>query len=416
MSRSYTTIEDEEIKKAKALADADVEASNNIYNTSAQVIRDTYGATQKQKEQEFNALFDQNNVQKYINERRIAENMANAGLSRSGLNLTQMTANQLSFANQQHKISLQKQQTIYDIARVMNAELTQNEAQRAAAEQNIRSGYTQSAKENAAKIYNSELEYDASVTKADNDDIASTQKQMQSDLDTLMNALAGNTNEAYKAKLIQNFKTKYSLSDDDVNKMVGDWRSYKTTGDNDTDVGSDISDDEMYDLVTDAMELFHPYLDTHGLNPTNETERKNLDAALSNSIFKIAESNGWIYYDYDEKGNRVPMLNEQGLEFQRQVLDRTEGTRKFWTNPHVDGSAKYVEFEEKGKKTKKYRYNIPYSSIITDSYGNKWTLNQVYEASYKALKKEGKLKGDALKKQAEYQTYLVYNSINKTEV
>lgn len=408
MSRSYTTIEDEEIKKAKALADADVEASNNIYNTSAQVIRDTYGATQKQKEQEYNALFDQNNVQKYINERRIAENMANAGLTNSGLNRTQMTANQLSFANQQHKISLQKQQTIYDIARVMNAELTQNEAQRAAAEQNIRSGYTQRAKENAAKIYNSELEYDASVVKAQQDAIASAQKQMQSDRDTLMKALAGNTNEAYKAQLVQNFKTKYGLSDDDVFKMVGDWRSYKTTGNNDADVGSDISDDEMYDLVTNAMELFHPYLETHGLNPTNETEQKNLDAALSNSIFKIAESNGWIYYVYDEKG-RVPMLNEQGLEFQRQVLDRTEGTRKFWTNPHVDGSAKYVEFKEAGKKTKKYKYNIPYSSVITDSYGNKWTLSQVYEASYKALKKEGKLKGDALKKQAEYQTYLVYN-------
>ena len=81
---------------------------NKTADTNRQTITDDYNAQIANTEQSYDELIDQNAVQKIINERKIAENMANMGLTDSGLNRTQMTAAQLSYSNNRAKINQQR--------------------------------------------------------------------------------------------------------------------------------------------------------------------------------------------------------------------------------------------------------------------------------------------------------------------
>ena len=149
---------------------------NKTADTNRQTITDDYNAQIANTEQSYDELIDQNAVQKIINERKIAENMANMGLTDSGLNRTQMTAAQLSYSNNQAKINQQRQSAVDTLARAMNAQLSDIENTRAANLQSIDSSYDNQAVSNATSIYNKELEQETEITKAGLSAVTDAQK------------------------------------------------------------------------------------------------------------------------------------------------------------------------------------------------------------------------------------------------
>lgn len=123
---------------------------NNInkVNTTAesqkQVINDNYGAQIKEAETAYDDQQRINAVQKLINERQVAESMANSGLTNSGLNRTQQTAVQLSYANNKAELDRQRQSAIDALNREMNSYLTDIETNRLSSLSSLESGYNES--------------------------------------------------------------------------------------------------------------------------------------------------------------------------------------------------------------------------------------------------------------------------------
>ena len=135
-----------------------INKSNAAYKGQSDVISQMYQTQIDEQGQQYDKLFDQNEVQRYINEQRIAENMANSGLTDSGLNRTQQTAVQLSYANNNAEIGRQRQSAVNALTQAMTAKLADIESARANAEMNIKSGYEQSAMKAAQDSYNTDVE------------------------------------------------------------------------------------------------------------------------------------------------------------------------------------------------------------------------------------------------------------------
>ncbi len=116
---------------------------NEIATKTKQTITDNYGAQIKEAETAYDDQHRINAVQKLINERQVAESMANNGLTNSGLNRTQQTAVQLSYANQKAQLDRQRQSAIDALNREMMAYITQADTQAAADIASIENTYAQ---------------------------------------------------------------------------------------------------------------------------------------------------------------------------------------------------------------------------------------------------------------------------------
>ena len=136
MSR-ITQLTEEQKKLLAPNLNGELETVDKFYDTSAQNIKNDFGAQIEETERSYEDLFDQNEVQRIVNERQIAENMSSLGLTDSGLNRTQQTANQLSYSNAKSKLSVQKQAAIDNLARVMQSSLSSLEVEKAQKRQAI---------------------------------------------------------------------------------------------------------------------------------------------------------------------------------------------------------------------------------------------------------------------------------------
>ena len=164
--RSYEEILKEIEEASKAQKEADISASNQMYDTQKQTVSDAYGTQIQEAKSAYQNQIDENAVQKLINERQIAENMANLGLTDSGLNRTQQTATQLSYANNNTRINLARQKAVDALAQAMTAKMTELDAGKLAAEEGIRSNYAQNARSQAVDIRNNEVENETARQKA----------------------------------------------------------------------------------------------------------------------------------------------------------------------------------------------------------------------------------------------------------
>lgn len=129
-----------------------------IYDKQAKTVTDNYTGQIAESGLEYDNLERQNAVQKLINEREVAENMANLGLTDSGLNRTQATAVQLSASNNAAKIQRQKQSMVDSLTREMNAYLSEIETGRISSESTIRQQYEQAASDAAMESYKADVE------------------------------------------------------------------------------------------------------------------------------------------------------------------------------------------------------------------------------------------------------------------
>lgn len=145
-------------KQGQGQLNADVAASGAAYDTSKVNTQNTYNTQIEDTKDSYDELYRENAVQKLINEREIAENMANLGLTDSGLNRTQQTAVQLSYANQKGKLDTSRQKAVDSLAAELAAKISEIESNKALAAENIRSAYEKQWASTAADMYNNEVE------------------------------------------------------------------------------------------------------------------------------------------------------------------------------------------------------------------------------------------------------------------
>lgn len=153
-------------KQGAAQRDADIAASDNSYDTQKQQTQGTYDRQIAETKGSYEDLYRENAVQKLINEREIAENMANSGLTDSGLNRTQQTAVQLSYANSKNKIDTNRQKAVDTLASSLADAISKIDASKLSAAENIRSSYENAWRSSAQETYNNELEAETARQKA----------------------------------------------------------------------------------------------------------------------------------------------------------------------------------------------------------------------------------------------------------
>lgn len=167
-------------KQGAAQRDADVAASDKMYDTQRRQTQDTYDRQIKDTNNSYEDMYRENAVQRLINERKIAEDMAGLGLTDSGLNRTQQTAVQLSYANSKNKIDTTRQKAVDTLAASLADAVSRIDANKLAAAEKIRSSYESGWSSAAQSTYAKELEeqtkrVEANI-KAQKEQIAEQQK------------------------------------------------------------------------------------------------------------------------------------------------------------------------------------------------------------------------------------------------
>lgn len=145
-------------KLGTAQRDADIAASDKVYDTQKQQTQNTYNRQIDETAKSYEDLYDENAVQRFINEQEIAENMANLGLTDSGLNRTQQTAVQLSYANNKNRIDVTRQKAIDTLTASLADAISKIDTDKLSAAENIRSSYDKSWQSAAQGTYTTELE------------------------------------------------------------------------------------------------------------------------------------------------------------------------------------------------------------------------------------------------------------------
>lgn len=145
-------------KQGAAQQKADVAASDKIYDTQRQQTQNTYNRQIQDTNNSYEDMYRENAVQKLINEREIAENMADLGLTDSGLNRTQQTAVQFSYANGKNKIDVNRQKAVDTLTASLADAISSIDANKLAAAEKIRSSYESSWNSAAQSTYAKELE------------------------------------------------------------------------------------------------------------------------------------------------------------------------------------------------------------------------------------------------------------------
>ena len=146
---------EKELKKSYAPQEAAaLSANEQKYATEKKLTTDTYNRQIDETSKSYEDLYDENAVQRLVNEREIAENMANSGLTDSGLNRTQQTAVQLSYANSKNKINVTRQKAIDSLTASLADAITKLDIEQNDNAATIKSNYAALASSGAQDMYN----------------------------------------------------------------------------------------------------------------------------------------------------------------------------------------------------------------------------------------------------------------------
>ena len=156
-----------ELEKLYAASQAeDIAASDKKYETEKKLTNDQYNRQINETENSYEDLYRENAVQKLINEREIAENMANLGLTDSGLNRTQQTAVQLSYANNKNKIDTTRQKAVDQLTYSLADAISKLDTAKTEAAAGIKSNYASAIASGAQEMYNNAVEQERKYREA----------------------------------------------------------------------------------------------------------------------------------------------------------------------------------------------------------------------------------------------------------
>jgi hypothetical protein len=178
---------DEYYKKIYGQGTAQVKSAQDALDVQANANRDLINATADQNIADINTVYGtqiadakeaaeiahrKNEMQFSANERYLERKAAEMGLTDSGLNRTQMTANMLSHGNQGYEIDRQKQKTVDTLAAAMaskiaaenttrNSSLAGIDSQLAIDKAKVESDWRDTAAAEATKLYEKDKENEA---------------------------------------------------------------------------------------------------------------------------------------------------------------------------------------------------------------------------------------------------------------
>lgn len=159
-----------ELEKLYAASQAeDIAASDKKYETEKKLTNDQYNRQINETENSYEDLYRENAVQKLINEREVAENMANLGLTDSGLNRTQQTAVQLSYANNKNKIDTTRQKAVDQLTYSLADAISKLDTAKTEAAAGIKSNYASAIASGAQDMYNKALAEETERIKSQNE-------------------------------------------------------------------------------------------------------------------------------------------------------------------------------------------------------------------------------------------------------
>ena len=171
---------EKELKKSYAPQEAAAIAANEQkYATEKKLTTDTYNRQIDETSKSYEDLYDENAVQRLVNEREVAENMANLGLTDSGLNRTQQTAVQLSYANSKNKIDVTRQKAIDTLTAQLADAITKLDIEQNDNAASIKSNYAALASSGAQDMYNNAVQEETKRIQADYDYRLSMYKEQQ---------------------------------------------------------------------------------------------------------------------------------------------------------------------------------------------------------------------------------------------
>lgn len=247
-------------QKNQSLADL-----NKLYDSQRSNLNAQYDAALNKAGAAYEDQYRNNAVQKLINERAVAENMANLGLTDSGLNRTQQTAVQLSYANNKGNIDRQRQQQLDAINLEKTSGLSGIEQQRLAGQDEINKYYTSLAAQNATDAYS---EY-----------VKAEQQKYQAQLEAQL--------ESQRLAIEAAEKSRKSVSDNkgkEYNYLMSALRDKDGIVMNDLQLAAKLIDEYAYTYDISQNEL-HSLLRTAGLS------QSDFDRYVSTGSVYVAPSN-----------------------------------------------------------------------------------------------------------------------------
>lgn len=201
----------ETLRQSTASQQANEKATTTkFYDDQVNTVRDLYSGEVNKVGQAYADQERQNSIQKLINERAVAERAENLGLTDSGLNRTQQTAVQLSYANNQSKIAQQKQAAIDSLNSQMTAKIAELEGNKSAALAGIDSEYEKLIHDNAVSARNADLDSYNKLVEAQNDAIAKRQADIRDAKKYVLDY------EGDKAEAIYNATNLYNLGKEEI--------------------------------------------------------------------------------------------------------------------------------------------------------------------------------------------------------
>ena len=194
-------------KLGTAQRDADIAASDKVYDTQKLQTQNTYNRQIDETSKAYEDLYDENAVQRLINEREVAENMANLGITDSGLNRTQQTAVQLSYANSKNKIDVTRQKAIDTLTAQLADAITKLDIEQNDNAASIKSNYAALASSGAQDMYNNAVQEETKRIQADYDyrlSMYKEQLQAQKEASYIIKTNGGTLRRDYTGSLKDN--------------------------------------------------------------------------------------------------------------------------------------------------------------------------------------------------------------------
>lgn len=229
MDKNKPTL-DAQNKTVTDTATKNIDTINTNYDAAEKKVVDNYNLGVDEVNQDAADQRRAQQVQRIVNERVVTERMANLGLTDSGLNRSQQTGIQLSYANNVSKINQNQQKAIDTLAATMRAsmsdlslerasKITEVETNRDNAIAQNNTAFNQWAQAQATSLYNQD-------TAAE----AEREKQKSADYNTVISTITDPTKTSAQMMLaINSYVSTYGLSDDEKKGLTDTANTTLTT-------------------------------------------------------------------------------------------------------------------------------------------------------------------------------------------
>lgn len=317
MAKEWNEYLKEANKATAETKNRDLEIIENNRQKTIDTTTDTYNASIANVKSAYENQYEKNAVQKYINEKQIAEKNANLGLTNSGLNRTQQTAAQLSYANQRGKIDLDKQNAINTLEKELASAVATINQELDNSKLNIEQYYTQLDSANAQNMYNTD------TTNESNERIAKIEAENNLKLAEINSKNDYNQeyySQEYYNQIISELESKYNnyinpddiLVDENGNIVAISGYNLKNNVSNDSDTvilhkGATVSDfkPKKGDNFKIQMNEKKYSVENKGKVTLENTLKKLKKCKAGNNSILTYDNNMYIKYDgdYYEIGN-----------------------------------------------------------------------------------------------------------------